>query len=97
MSRSPMTGEWLRKSSDSDSSSIICVTSAYESPIWRPKPEECRKPNRWQKGGWSSPTSTSSCRTSVFYQDLKPEEGEITEGIVNSGAVWIPFRWGHLV
>jgi hypothetical protein len=43
MSKSPMTGEWSERSSDSDNSSIIYWTSASESPIMRPSSEECHR------------------------------------------------------
>jgi hypothetical protein len=88
-----MTGEWLEKSSDSDNSSIIYVTSTSELPIWRLNVEEYCKLSPHRRGDWNLPTSTTLRRTSVSSQDWKAEEGEIIKGnIANSGAAWTPSR-----
>jgi hypothetical protein len=86
MSRSPTIGEWSEKSSDSANSSIIYATSASELPILRPKSEGYRRLSLRQKGGWNSPTWTSSCQTSVSSPDSSPEEGEIIEDTASNGA-----------
>jgi hypothetical protein len=63
-SKSPTTGEWSERSSDSDNLSIIYQTSASESPIMRLSSEECLKPKPHQRGAWNSPTSTTMLRPS---------------------------------
>jgi hypothetical protein len=98
--KSPMIGEWSAKFSNFGNSSIICQTSASESPIWRPKPGEYHRPSPRQKEGWSSPISTTLHPISTSSAALSPElkeEGEILEDIIGSGTVWSPSRWGHLV
>jgi hypothetical protein len=88
------------KSSNSSNLNTTYWTSAFKLPIWRLKPEGCHKPRPHQRGDWSSPTLITSCSTSVSLaaQSLElEEEGEIIEGITDSGAAWSPSRWGHLV
>jgi hypothetical protein len=92
MSKSPTTGEWLGRSSDSANLSIIYVTSASELPIWRLRLKGCCKLSPRQKGGWSSPTSTSSHQTFTSLAGSSPKEGEITEGMISNGAAWTPSR-----
>jgi hypothetical protein len=89
MSRLLTTGEWSVKSSGSGNSNTTYRTSTSELPILRLSFEECHRLNPLQKGGWSSPTSTITCPTSM---SLAPpslvEEGEIIMPIRSSGGAW---------
>jgi hypothetical protein len=83
-----MTGEWLVKSSDSVNLNITCATSASESPIWRLKPEEYRKPSPHQRGGWSLLTLTTLRPTFMSSRVSSPkEEREIIDHMANNGTV----------
>jgi hypothetical protein len=96
-SRSPTIGEWLGRSSDSDSLSIIYQTSASELPIMRLSSEECRRPKPHQRGIWNSPISTTTPQTSVSSVPSPEEQAELTSEPTDSGEERTPSRWGHLV
>jgi hypothetical protein len=87
-----MIGEWSEKSSDSDSSSIICRTSASESPITRLSSEEYHKPNPHQKGDWSSPISIISRRTYASSVLNLEEQHDPTNAALDNGRGWTPSR-----
>jgi hypothetical protein len=97
MSKSPMIGEWSERSSNSDNLSIICRTSASESPIMRLSSEEYHRPRPHQRDGWSLPTSTTMCRTYASSVWSLEEQHNPTNAAPNNGRGWTPSRWGHLV
>jgi hypothetical protein len=74
-SRLLMTGEWLERSSNSDSSSIIYRTSTSELPITKLNSRGCHKPRPQRKDIWSLPISIITQQTSVSSVPPTPEEG----------------------
>jgi hypothetical protein len=85
-------GEWSERSSDSDSSSIICRTSTSKSPITRLSSEEYRRPRPWPRDGWSSPTSITMRWTYASSVLNLEEEHDPTSVAPNNGEGWIPSR-----
>jgi hypothetical protein len=92
MSRLLTIGEWSERSSNSDSSSIICQTSTSKSPITRLSLEECHKPRPWPRGDWSSPTLTTTRRTYTSSVLNLEEQHDPTNTAPDSGGGWTPSR-----
>jgi hypothetical protein len=92
MSKLLMTGGWSERSSDSDSSSIICRTSASKSPIMRQSSEEYCRPKPRPRDDWSLPTSITTCRTYASSVLSLAEQHNPTNAALDSGGEWTPSR-----
>jgi hypothetical protein len=90
--KSPTIGEWSERSSDSDNSSIIYRTSTSESPITRLSSEGYHRPRPHPRGGWSSPTSTTTCRIYASSVWSLEEQHNPTNAMPDSGTGWTPSR-----